>query len=399
LRFRLVLLTACSALLAVALPARAEDALVLRGNYWRDRNTRVIAPEASFSKELPSGTTVGAGYLLDAITSASQASGVLSDQPFTELRNQLSLSLGQRIGPVTARANYRYSAEGDYWAHTGGGTVAVDLFQKNLALSLTYARGHDEVARRASAIGTIPLGHLDTNTVILGASAVITPWMLLDLSYDYAKLGDANDVQSFQANAYRVVKVSGTQQREVVPRERTRHALTAGLRVAVPERLGPLKYLTFYLKYKLYADSWGVVGHAPELRTYLRLGPVELRITGRYYTQSAATFWPRDGAGNPLIVPEYNATPMMPEQGKGLKFADCTCVTGDAKLGQFHSFFSELRLAFPVGRALAAISNPLGDLLGDSILSVSGGYYVNDLAAWAQFGNAAVAGIEVIIPL
>src|SRR5690242_18174996 len=61
-------LLAASLAAPFAAPARADE-LVLRGNYYRDRNTRVIQPEAVFTKEAPHGIVVGGHYLLDTITS------------------------------------------------------------------------------------------------------------------------------------------------------------------------------------------------------------------------------------------------------------------------------------------------------------------------------------------
>jgi hypothetical protein len=369
-----------------AATARADE-LVLRGNYWRDRNTRVVAPEADVSRELPTGTVVGAGYLLDTITSASQAAGVLSDQPFTEVRTQFSAHLGQRLGPVTASADYRYSTESDYWAHVGSGTLALDLFQKNTQLALSYARSHADVARRTTATGYIPIGHLDGDFLILGVTQLLSPWALADLSYEFNKNGDARDGGQHQENPYRMVLVGGTPQRELEPRERDRHAVTAGLRVALPSAPRPIRHLSFYFKYRFYADNWGVVAHAPELRTYFQIGPVEVRATGRYYTQQAASFWPRDASGRALIVPSY-AT-------QGASFGapsdpnHCLCFTGDAKLGEFSSLYYELRLGWWV---------PFPRLIGDVFMTVSYGHYFNTLAAHAQFGDADVAGTDLVFP-
>src|SRR5207244_1576137 len=123
-----VALAALAASLLAPAGARAQNGEVhLRGNYWRDRNTRVLAPEALLSKEYPTGTTVEGSYLLDAITSASVAAGVAADHPFTELRNEVGVRLAQRLGPASIGGSYRYSTESDYWAHTGGITAAFDL--------------------------------------------------------------------------------------------------------------------------------------------------------------------------------------------------------------------------------------------------------------------------------
>ncbi len=379
----------------LTLGAARADEVTLRGNYWRDRNTRVIAPEADFIKELPSGTIVGGGYLLDAITSASVAAGVLADQPFTELRNQIGVQLGQRLGPVTLLGNYRYSTESDYWAHVGGGTVALDLFEKNTTIAASVDYSHADVGRRMGPSMFGIVGHLNSWFLLLNGTQVLSRYLVFEAGLELARLGDGNDPQSYQGNPYRMVVNGGTPQVEKVPRQRDRLSVVGGLRLAIPLRLGWLRSLAFYGKYHFYADDWGVVAHAPELRTYARVGPLELRVTGRYYRQSEAEFWPHDKNGEPLIVPVY---------ATGVSFADpsdpnhCVCFTGDAKLGRSSSMFLELRVGMPLF-FLDSPSLPLGRYFGASTLYLSYGHYINDRSFHAQFGDAEVAGLEWIFPL
>ncbi|MSP61057.1 MAG: DUF3570 domain-containing protein [Myxococcales bacterium] len=375
-----------------AAPALGDE-VILRGNYWRDRNTRVVAPEMEFSKELPTGTIVGGGYLLDAITSASVAAGVLSDQPFTELRNQIGAHLGQRIGPVTVTGSYRYSTEGDYWSHTGGGTVAADLWKKNTTLAASYVYGHADAARRIGPGGFVPVGHLKSHFLILSGTQVLSRLALLDLSVELNRLGDEGDPKSFQANPYRTVKVCGTPQLEVVPGERNRLAATAGLRLAVPVKMGALRYLAAYFKLRYYRDDWSVTALSPEVRTYARLGPIELRFTGRYHTQTAASFYPHEPDGQPKINPEYTD-----KECSGINFKNRTNYTGDAKLSEFSSVFVEARVQFPLS-FLDFRGMPLGRFLGEGQLALSYGHYANDRGAHLQFGDAEVAGLEMIFPL
>ena len=62
--------------LASPRPLTAEDRIVLRGNYYREQSTRVLAPVVYVEKDLPDERfTVGAEYLLDAVTSASIGAG------------------------------------------------------------------------------------------------------------------------------------------------------------------------------------------------------------------------------------------------------------------------------------------------------------------------------------
>lgn len=388
--------------LALAGRALADGEVVLRGNYWRDRNTRVLAPEADLRKTLPTGTTVEAGYLLDAITSASAAAGVMADQPFTELRHELGLRATQQIGPVAVGAQYRYSTESDYWAHTGGVSVALDLLQKNLTLAASYVYTQAEVARRASALGyvwangTAAESRLRTHYGILSASQVLAPWALLSGAYELAVL------DGFQANAYRTVRVSGTPVREVVPSLRLRHALSAELRLTPVFHHGVVGYFTTALKYRFYIDDWGVIANAPEARAYLALGPTELRLTLRYYHQTAADFY----RSTPTAVTasgETRTIDLADYPSGGVPFAHCpppahTCYTGDSKLSSFWSVYLEGRVQLAL-RFLDRPKMPLGHWLGAGLLAVSVGHYWNTNYAWAQFGDAWTGGLELTLPL
>ncbi|MGZ3428758.1 MAG: hypothetical protein ACXVCV_19025, partial [Polyangia bacterium] len=141
-------LAAVVVLLSSAHAAADMDTITLRGNYWRDRNTRVVQPTIDIRKQLPTGTQISAHYLLDAITSASVAAGVLRDQPFTELRNEAGFSVGQVIGPAIITGTYSYSSESDYWAHFAQLSLQWSLFQNNTVLFASLGYGNDRVALR-----------------------------------------------------------------------------------------------------------------------------------------------------------------------------------------------------------------------------------------------------------
>ena len=69
-RLRLVAALLLAVTLAGARASAQEfNTLTMRGNYWRDRNTRVVQPTIAVVKETATGTVVSAHYLLDAITS------------------------------------------------------------------------------------------------------------------------------------------------------------------------------------------------------------------------------------------------------------------------------------------------------------------------------------------
>ncbi|MEO8214658.1 MAG: hypothetical protein ABI560_15760, partial [Myxococcales bacterium] len=90
---------ACSVAALVVLgagdAARGENRVTVRGQYYREPSTRVVQPVAEISADLPGGLDMSAHYLLDAITSASVASGAAGDNLFTEYRNEAGVSVGK----------------------------------------------------------------------------------------------------------------------------------------------------------------------------------------------------------------------------------------------------------------------------------------------------------------
>jgi hypothetical protein len=384
------LLTAAALLLSIAAPARADE-LVLRGNYYRDRNTRVIQPEADVSKELPTGTLVGASYLLDAITSASVAAGVTSDKPFTELRNEFGVRLGQRFGRGLLTAHYSYSSESDYTAHLVSLSGALDLYKKNTTLGLAVAYGNDTVGKRLGPVLAIK-GGLETVHLIGSLSQVLNRWLLLNLNYDLDIVGFGSVDNGYQANPYRQANMGGANSDEKVPYQRIRQQATANLNLLIPIRSPLVPYLAFRPAFRFYWDDWTVLGSTTELRAFLPVGPVEFRLTGRYYQQRAASFWSDLGDGKPF----YKAGSggkfcqyCLASSSHGVKF-----YTSDPKLSEFQTMFLELRLLFRLNglRRLSA-------WLSEGLIELSYGHYFNDRYAHDAFGDAEIAGVTFSFPL
>jgi hypothetical protein len=378
-------------LIAFAWPARADE-VVFRGNYYRDRNTRVVQPEADVQKEIPTGTVFGAHYLLDAITSASVAAGVLSDKTFTELRHEAGFSVDQKFKNATVGGSYTYSAESDYWAHTAVLHGSVDLNQKNTTLGLAIGYGHDDVDQRVSSGVYNHIGTLDSLYFIAVWTQTLTRKLLMNFSSDTGVIGFGTANNGFQANVYRTAIVGGTPTREKVPFQRIRQAFTLSLFYIVPLGSRLVPHLSFRGSYRLYLDDWGLVSHTPELRVYLPIGPVELRVSGRYYVQSAASFFS-----------ETNGLPTYAAGGK-----DCTtCFTAkdsgyysaDPKLSAMSSTLIDLRFLWHMHVLSRATWLPAHQFFGAGTLELMYGHYFNTRLAYSTFGDANLAAISFAFPL
>lgn len=270
--------------------------VALRGNYYWERSTRVLAPATVMSLETPSGTRVEAGYLIDAITSASQATGVVVDKAFTETRHDATAGVGYEFdfgkSQLDVSVRGRFSREPDYLSLGGGFAAALSLNQRMTVLSLNGYFVHDDVGsvvRSAPKTGDSTLvtskrehrGNLDVGSLGLSWDQVLNATTTLTLGADVAML------QGFQANPYRMVAYQALGSApENHPERRIRQAYYV--------------WLSHYLKktrtalragYRIYRDSWQLLAHVPEVRLYQELGAhTEVRLRYRYYTQNAAFF-------------------------------------------------------------------------------------------------------------
>jgi hypothetical protein len=345
----------------------------VRGNYYWERSTLVIAPQATVEVEAPNGVRLHGDYLVDTITSASLGAGAVTDNRFTEIRHDIRLGggyefdLGERQLDLTLTG--RYGFEPDYTSTGVSLASRLSLNQRAtvLALGLTYIhdvigkklRGADRSAdgRDLSDRGT--QGDLDAIVLNAGLEQALSPVLTLAVGYD---LGLA---YGYQHNPYRTAGVAGTQQDEAHPDERGRHNVHARLAYYIPVTGTALHGI-----YRAYLDTWDIGALTPEARIYQEIGDlVTLRLRYRYYTQTRAFFQRPDGQY--LETDPYR--------------------TSDPKMSEFHSnlFGTQVRLdlGFLAGSAL--------DAAAQGSLEITFDFWWNTSAS----GPGVIAQAAVTMPL
>lgn len=296
--------------LSIPQPALSQDAasgrlrgsVGLRGNYYWEKSTRVVAPAVNGSLITPQGVRIEATYLLDAITSASQATGVQSDVGFTEIRNDIQGGIGYEVdfnGKVQLDliGSGRFSKEPDYISRGAGLTSSLSLFERTTTLRLNGYFLDDKVFKidrmappddPDSLMATDPVRIGSFNAISLGLAAdqVLTPTLVATLGTDIAFL------DGFQANVYRTAAFAdGGGRPEDHPDTRRREAYYAWLAQYVTASRSALR-----LGYRFYRDTWDIVAHAPEVRLHQEIGRyAEVRLRYRYYTQNSSFFWRKGG--------------------------------------------------------------------------------------------------------
>ncbi len=286
---------------------RAEQGrLTIYGNYYRERSTRVLQPGVRVTVHAPDERlTFGAGYLLDAITSASIAAGAMQvtggDFAFTEFRHEAIGTVASKLGPWQLGGHFRYSTETDYIARDLGLSFGRDFLQRtiNLALSYTYAFNRVFALRGPADVnpwcgGLVPTTEcLDDNA----GNKNLLQVHYLAATYTHALhkklLAQAAVETSFARgpmdNPYREATIPNGFP-EAHPRERDRVSLFANLRAVFPRAR-----LTLDPRYRFYVDDWGIRAHAIDLRLHVRITRhLRARLRYRFYTQTQARFYRDD---------------------------------------------------------------------------------------------------------
>lgn len=316
MQLRRALAPLCLALLLLSPFAAADEltgdvtgALTLRHNYYLERSTRVVAPEAGIRLDLPSATTVEAIYLVDAITSASLAAGALEDVAFTEVRHDVTARVEQRFdingNPAAVGALIRRSHEPDYDSLSVSVMARAEMNQRNTMAGFRLSFLEDEVRQNFRGRDNTPTT-MDFQERLSGAGFAVTLSQLLSRTISASGDYEIYVLDGFTANAYRRVQVAGTPVPEKHPDSRRRHTVSGRLAMLFPAIAASL-----HVHVRLYQDDWKIRAITPELRAYKSLGEAaHLRLRYRYYQQSAAYFY-RAGGEYQIDDPYLSADPKM----------------------------------------------------------------------------------------
>lgn len=332
----------------LALPASdadAENRILTRGNYYREASTRVLAPELRFTVDVPDDRlTLGAGYLLDVVSSASIATGTADatggDNVFTELRHETSGTVSSRLDAWQFGGSFRYTTETDYVGRSISTGFGRDFLQRTLHLGLTYAYNFDNVyrifgggGRRLPWCGGVygrncdrvegGTNRLQTHYLALSYAHAVHPTVLLLAS------AEAAFVDGPQDNPYRGMLIPAAEQ-ESHPLRRIRFAFWTGPRWHIRRAK-----VTLEPNYRFSADDWGVLTHAVEAQIHWRVHPhVRLRFRYRFYTQTEAFFF--DASYSYAYDESAFCTRATPEG----------CASADPKLSSFVSHTPGLQLTW-----------------------------------------------------
>ncbi len=336
--------------------ARAEDHVDFSLGYFLEpaakQQLNVVHP--AFDAHVDLGhpaISLNLGYNADIVTGAtprtyakptSKLDAVSAATHFSDTRHAIHGGLEVRVGPTQLSAGYTFGIENDYRSHSIDAAAQVDLWGKNTTFKLGYSHNFDSVCNVDNS-GASPLerqalatskGCFDKKTMGLTADSlaidsyavswtqVLSPIVLSDLSVGLQV------VDGFQSNPYRLVRLfNGTvEAQESEPLLRQRLAIQGRLRIAIKRAKAAIGAVG-----RFYDDTWGVVSGTAELSWEQYIIPqLLLRLRGRFYQQSRATFY-RD-AGE---TRSYDAVGPV-----GQYF------TGDRELSPFRDYLGGLKISY-----------------------------------------------------
>ncbi|MEZ4359080.1 MAG: DUF3570 domain-containing protein [Kofleriaceae bacterium] len=302
---------------AAAGPARAEDRAEVSTTWFQEQRQggqgglTVIHPQVDLGVDVGNHVALAAGYSADAVSGATAAvyavDAVSSATQFSDTRHEGSLGLGFFGKRSRLNLGATVGRERDYLSLALSGAAAIDLPGKNTTVELSYSHGMDQVCDRDNAEATPlslrPLRGTDPcdKGVLRGADTEgMTVWR--DLELDTAQVAVTQNLspvmnlqvslfgqvlRGFQANPYRRVRVGPNEPQEHVPDVRARAALAARL-----NRYLAKLHAALYFEGRAYSDTWGVNSGTLEMAYSQYLGKsLLLRVRGRLYQQTAATFF------------------------------------------------------------------------------------------------------------
>jgi hypothetical protein len=309
-------------LLALLLPAVARAAVLpddradLLYHYYDGGGVTIDGPSLLVRKKFAEKYAVNASYYVDMVSSAS-IDVITTASPYKEERTQYGVGFEYLRGKVTYSAAFSNSSENDYNADTASVSISQDMFGDLTTVSLTFARGWDDVTRRGDAsfadevdrrIYGVDISQIATKNLVLGLSyETITEEGFLNNPYRQARFVDPESALGYAYEAERY------------PRTRTGNALSLRARWYLPYRAAVQG------DYRFYTDTWDILAHTAEVSyTHPLDEDWTFDVHYRFYTQDAAEFYsdlfPRSDFQNFLARDKELATMSSHTLGFGVAY-------------------------------------------------------------------------------
>jgi hypothetical protein len=280
----------------------SAHASIETSGYLDSDHVNVLSPSVAvgLSDEV-AGWSVNGHYLVDVVSAASVDIVSTASPHWTEVRHVGGMSGSVAFEPVTVGAVGVISREPDYLSITGGGTLSIDLFEKNVTPYFAFSREQDSIGRtdlpheywKDKHVTNVQAGV----TLVLGRPTIASVQVdgsfergYLAKPYRYVPLFAPGQAASVGPGAS-IDEVNRLRLNmraiEQLPNARDRYALSGHL---AHRGTGT----TLRLDERLYADSWGLLAATSELRYIIDVSRrLEIWPHVRHHIQGAVNFWQR----------------------------------------------------------------------------------------------------------
>ncbi len=265
------------------------------------------------------GWSIGASYLVDAVSAASVDIVSTASNHWVERRHVGAGSVNFKAGPVAVALSGGFSSEPDYLSLGGGGVISFELAEKNVMPFIGGSYGHELVGRTGDPMDAWQ--ELNKVSIKTGVTFVVNRSTIASLTFDevlergylakpYRYLpvvapGEGAQVPA-GASVDLVKSLNEYSVAENVPRERNRSALAG--RLAYRSGIA-----TFRGDERFYYDNWGLLATTTDVHEYIDLGSrVVVWPHLRAHLQRGVFFWRRileqiPNPVGPAGIPTYRA--------------------------------------------------------------------------------------------
>ncbi len=226
-------------------PSRAQEPQVQSvgaqfHSFVDSRGVTVLSPAVDFNKDFTDRTALRAGFGVDAISAASDSCARCHQEGATNSRQFFNASVIRTYGDMKVSFGGEYSHENFYQATTASTSISRSLNQANT----TVAGGYAFSWNRPQLHPDVSVENQAQHSTFVTLTQTLSKRTIVQAGYELAR------VTGYQSNPYLRTSVDGVKMVGVHPDERTRHALTARLRQALPADT--------YLEadYRRYLDNW-----------------------------------------------------------------------------------------------------------------------------------------------
>lgn len=268
----------------------------------------VVTPTIGASVENPlSEWSLGAHYLVDVVSAASADIVATASPRWREVRHAAGFDGAAKAGIVGFGASGSFSIEPDFVGWSVGGTLSVDLFQKNATLLAGYSFGHNTIGRAGTSFDVfsrVVLSHsingaftllVNRDTILAFIGDAIIESGDSSKPYRYVPMFTADVAPQIPAGASADLVNQGRLQvrpLEQLPNARDRFALT----VRLAHRFTTS---TLRISERFYRDTWGLTASSTDVRYIVDLGTrVSLWPHARFHLQTPVAFWQRAYVAN-----------------------------------------------------------------------------------------------------